>query len=99
MPKCDFNNFIEITLRHGCSPVNLLHVFRIPFLKGVLSSLRQVLAAETPLKMMKMLFISRQKLVLFSRYLSFYLGFLVKLQNGFMRKIRLISNFTTSQPD
>ena len=34
MPKCDFNkvakksNFIEIALRHGCSPVNLLHIFR-----------------------------------------------------------------------
>ena len=27
MPACDF------TLRHGCSPVNLLHVFRTPFLK------------------------------------------------------------------
>ena len=36
MPKCDFNkvasqkvalyNFIEITLRHGCSPANLLHI-------------------------------------------------------------------------
>ena len=30
MPKCDFsklvNNFIEITPRHGCSPVNLLHI-------------------------------------------------------------------------
>ena len=25
-------NFIEITLRHGCSPVNLLHTFRTPFL-------------------------------------------------------------------
>ena len=25
------NNFIEIALRHGCSPVNLLQVFRIPF--------------------------------------------------------------------
>ena len=40
MPKCDFNkvalhcNFIEITLRHGCSPVNVLHMFRIPFLKN-----------------------------------------------------------------
>ena len=33
MPKCDFNrsNFIEITLRDGCSPVNLLHIFRTPF--------------------------------------------------------------------
>ena len=37
MPKCDFNkvalqsNFIEIALRHGCSPVNLLYIFRTPF--------------------------------------------------------------------
>ena len=34
-PKCDFNkvacNFIEITLRRGCSPVNLLHIFTKPF--------------------------------------------------------------------
>ena len=28
---CDF---IEITLRHGCSPVILLHILRIPFLKN-----------------------------------------------------------------
>ena len=37
MLKGDFNkvtcNFIEIKLRHGCSPVNLLHIFRAPFLK------------------------------------------------------------------
>ena len=30
IPKWDFN-FIEITLRHGCSPVNMLHIFRAPF--------------------------------------------------------------------
>ena len=39
MPKCDLNdalqsNFIEIILWHGCSPVNVLHVFRTPFLKN-----------------------------------------------------------------
>ena len=41
MPKCDFNkavkllcNFIEVALRHGWSPVNLLHVFRTSFLKN-----------------------------------------------------------------
>ena len=35
MPKCDFNcNFIEITLQHGCSPVNLQHIFRTPFTKN-----------------------------------------------------------------
>ena len=28
------SNFIEITLRHECSPVNLLHIFRTPFLKN-----------------------------------------------------------------
>ena len=28
MPKC------EIALRHGCSPVNLLHTFRAPFSKN-----------------------------------------------------------------
>ena len=37
MPKCDFIkllcNFIEITLWHGCSPVNLLHISRTPFMK------------------------------------------------------------------
>ena len=36
MPKYDFNkvavlcNFIEISLRHWCSPVNLLHIFGTP---------------------------------------------------------------------
>ena len=30
MLKCDFN----FTLRHGCSPVNLLHIFRTPFPKN-----------------------------------------------------------------
>ena len=40
MPKCDFNklvcNFIEITLLHGWSRVNLLHIFAAPFLKNIL---------------------------------------------------------------
>ena len=38
MPNCDFNkvarNFIEFTIRHGCSPVNLLLIFRPPFCKN-----------------------------------------------------------------
>ena len=33
MPKRDFN-FIRIALRHGCSAVNFLHIFRTPFLKN-----------------------------------------------------------------
>ena len=28
------SNFTEITLRYGCSPVNLRHIFRTPFLKS-----------------------------------------------------------------
>ena len=31
IPKCDFNKAAEIALRHGCPPVNLLHIFRTPF--------------------------------------------------------------------
>ena len=38
MLKCDFkklqSDFIEITLQHECSPVNLLHIFRTPFSKN-----------------------------------------------------------------
>ena len=35
MPKCDFNKVAtEITFRHGCSPVNLLHILRMPFSKN-----------------------------------------------------------------
>ena len=30
MLKCGFNK-VEITLQHECSPVNLLHIFKIPF--------------------------------------------------------------------
>ena len=28
------SNFIEIALRHECSPVNFLHIFRTPFFKN-----------------------------------------------------------------
>ena len=55
-----------------CSKYLLIH--RI---KGILSGLTQLLATESPLKMMKKCSISQPKLVLFSRYLSFYLDFLV----------------------
>ena len=33
-PEYGQSNFIEITLRYGCSPVNLLHIFRTPFPKN-----------------------------------------------------------------
>ena len=33
-------NFIKIALWHGCSPVNLLHTFKTPFLKNTSEGLR-----------------------------------------------------------
>ena len=45
-----------------------------------------------------MFFILPQKLFSFSRYLSFCPDFLFIYQNGMIKKIRLISNFMTSQP-
>ena len=29
------SNYIEITHRNGCPPVNLLHIFRTPFPKNI----------------------------------------------------------------
>ena len=50
MPHCDFNkiacSFHEIALRHGCSPVNLLHIFRTPFLTNTSGGL--LLSLKTP---------------------------------------------------
>ena len=45
-----------------------------------------------------MLFISPQKLFSFSRY-NFLSWLFVRLRNGLIRRIRLISKFMTSQPD
>ena len=39
------SNFIEITLRHRCSRVNLLHIFRTPFLKNISGGLLLMIAA------------------------------------------------------
>ena len=38
------SNFIETTLRHGCSSMNLLHIFRTPFYKSTYGGL--LLASE-----------------------------------------------------
>ena len=39
-------NFIEITLRYGCSPVNLLHIFRTPFFKNTSGRLLLLIASS-----------------------------------------------------
>ena len=43
--ECKSGNFIEVTLRHGCFPVNLLHVFRTTFYKNT--------SRELPLRMLQ----------------------------------------------
>ena len=35
-------NFIEIALRHGCSPVNLLHILKTPFPKNTSGRLLRI---------------------------------------------------------
>ena len=58
MPKCDFNKvakqniFIEILLRHGCSPVTLLHIFRTPFPKNTSGGLLLLILREKKLVFM-----------------------------------------------
>ena len=87
MPKCDFNkvasNFIEIALRHECSPVNLRHIFRTPFLKNTsgrllliiikdkLSGLRKFLATRSTLKLMKNAFYFTSKTLFFLKMFKF----------------------------
>ena len=54
-------NFIEIALRHRCSPVNLLYIFRTPFLKNT---------SETPLNFLFSNTLFRFKIFLFSSYIN-----------------------------
>ena len=51
MPKWDFNkvvllklfyNFIEITPRYGCLPVNLLRILRTPFYKNTYGAMQRM---------------------------------------------------------
>ena len=42
------SNFIEIALRHGCSPVNLLLIFRTPFPRNTSGGLLLVVINQNP---------------------------------------------------
>ena len=67
------------------------------FLKGPLSGLRQFLT-ESPLKLMKNAFYSMSKALFVLKIFKFLSWILVMYQNGLIEKLRLISNFMTSQP-
>ena len=66
--------------------------------KGVLSGLWQFLATGSPLKLVKMLFISPQKLFLFSRCSNFCFDFFIMQKNGLIKKVTLILSFMASHP-
>ena len=95
-------NFVEIALRHGCSPVSLLHIFRTPFLKGALEDLRQFLASERPLQNMKNAFyITWKALFVFKifNFLSWLLGHVGKrldLKDQFNFKIYDVTTWLTN---
>ena len=57
--------------------IHKMYYFARLLFKGALSGLRQFLAAESPLKMMKNAFYFTLKALSFSRYLSFCLDFLI----------------------
>ena len=59
-------NFIEITLRHECSPVNLLHILRTPFPKNTSRGLLLNFFSEVLL--LKIFNIDRKTLVLESLF-------------------------------
>ena len=92
-------NFIEVTHRHGCSPVNLQHIFRAPFLKSDSHLPKKLICFnDIPSKMMKNTFFFILK-VLFVLKIFTYLSRLFGMQkkNGLIRKIKLISKLMTSQ--
>ena len=65
-------------------------------LKGSLLGRRQFLTTESLLKNMKTAIYFMLKARLFIRYLNFCIDFLARLENGWIRKLRLVSRFMTS---
>ena len=75
-------NFIEITLRHGCCTVNLLHKFRTPFLKNTCEGLL-------------VMFLARWSLTLFAvtALKRFFSQPCFQLYNTLSRTMNLVDDF------
>ena len=69
----------------------MVYYFNNPLFKGALSVLRQFLATESPLKMMKNAFYFTLKAFFVLKTFKFL--FLVMEKNGLIRKIKLIRKF------
>ena len=89
--RVSFLNVKEVLTRNSCDIWSLMSDSHLP--KNCF-----ICFNESPLKMMKIIFISSWKLFSLSRYLNFCLGFSSYRRNGLIRKISLFSKFTTSQP-
>ena len=77
-------NFIEITLRHGCSPVNLLHIFRTHFLKKtsgrllLKESIRTIMSMASEFSFFKkLLFSSCPQFTLLRNYQNVLLNYIL----------------------
>ena len=94
-------NFIEIPLRHGCSPVNLLHIFRIPFHKNTYGRLLLIHGLEEVTKIYE----NMQNVQYFSKFAGFGLQLyyqrapsqLFRKEKGFRYNFFRICRATTFQ--
>ena len=66
-------------------------------LKGLLQGLRKNLIAESPLKMMKNAFYFMLKAIFALQIFTFLPYLFDHVENGLIRKLRLISKYMTSQ--
>ena len=98
--SCEFCKFSKNTFFYRTPSVaaKILNVICrtliMTVVKGALSALSQYLATESSLKMMKNAFYFTSKALFVLKIFKF----LVIYRNGLIKKIKLISNFMTSQP-
>ena len=87
-------NFIEFSLRHGCSPVNLLHIFRTPFPKNTSGRLllSMVIRSNVLVKRGKNIPKSRKKKT-WQEHAEFILNWWYSRQTGTKFLIWLMSRF------
>ena len=77
IPKCDFNKVAK-QLRHGCSAVNLLHIFRTPFPKNTFEWLLLFFLSFSSLTLFK------DKQHIFLLYYPFHLICIMKICIGML---------------
>ena len=94
---------INVIMNLKCSDCNYFHLnmawsWTLTFQKKFLFFFNLLASMIALQKWWKMLFISSQKLFLFSRYLIFVLTFWAWRKSCLIRRAKLISKFMTSQP-